>query len=110
MTTSTTATTELIHRYLELAVLADREPYFAQFATDAVVEDEGREHHGIAAIRAWRTSVPSVTYTALAIEQTAADHVARVNISGDFPGSPVTLTFTFRFTEDDRIASLTIRP
>lgn len=34
---------------------------------------------------------------------------ARVEISGDFPGSPVTLSFQFRYADDDRIAVLRIR-
>ena len=39
-----------------------------------------------------------------------ATEVAVAEISGDFPGSPVDLSFTFRFDERDRIAALTIRP
>jgi len=49
-------------KYFELATQPDTEPYFAQFTDDAVVEDEGRERHGIAEIRAWRTEVPPVAY------------------------------------------------
>jgi hypothetical protein len=105
-----TSSTELIHRYFELAVLPDRDDYFAQFTDDAVVEDEGEEHRGISAIRAWRTSVPLVTYTVKTIEQTAAGYVSRATVAGDFPGSPVDLTFTYTFADDDRIAFLAIRP
>ena len=52
----------LIERYFRLAPLADTDAYFAQFDTAATVEDEGREHHGVDAIRAWRSDVPRVTY------------------------------------------------
>ena len=50
---------ELIDRYFDLAPERDADAYFAQFAVDAVVEDEGQAHRGIAAIRAWRSKVPA---------------------------------------------------
>ncbi len=37
-------------------------------------------------------------------------HDAAVDIAGDFPGSPVTLTFHFQFAASGRITTLTIRP
>lgn len=100
---------DLVGRYFVLAAEPDLETYYAQFADDAVVEDEGRLHHGIGAIRAWRTSVPAVTYDVRAVEPTDDGHRALAVISGDFPGSPVTLAFTFGFA-GSRIRSLTIRP
>jgi hypothetical protein len=102
-------TTELINHYFELAVAPDREPYFALFSADAVVEDEGQLHEGIDAIRAWRTTVPSVTYAPLSIERSGGEQIARTEIAGDFPGSPVTLTFHFVFTDDGHIRSLAAR-
>jgi SnoaL-like domain len=101
---------ELIHRYFELAVKPDLESYYAQFAEDALVEDEGRERRGIDAIRAWRGEVPLVEYDVADIIPNGAGHDAHVDIAGDFPGSPVRLTFHFEFTADGRIAVLTIRP
>jgi len=95
-------------RYFELAAQPDTEPYFAQFTQDAVVEDEGTERHGIAEIRAWRTEVPAVRYDVKNVERRGDAADAAVEISGDFPGSPVTLSFHFEFT-DDRIAVLRIR-
>jgi hypothetical protein len=53
---------ELIDRYFNLAPQPDADAYFAQFAGDAVVEDDGHAHRGIAAIRAWRSKVPRVAY------------------------------------------------
>ena len=100
---------EVIRRYFVLAADPDLESYYAQFADDAVVEDEGQVHHGIAAIRAWRTSVPAVTYDVGSIERLDDGHRARAVISGDFPGSPVALAFGFT-VEDGRIRRLTIRP
>ena len=39
-----------------------------------------------------------------------AGETAQVEVAGDFPGSPVRLTFHFEFAADGRIAVLTIRP
>jgi len=101
---------ELVQRYFELAPQSDGEPYFAQFAPDAVVEDEGKERHGVDEIRAWRTEVPTVSYTVEEIRAGGAGPDASVDIAGDFPGSPVRLTFHFEFTDDGHIAFLSIRP
>jgi hypothetical protein len=101
---------ELIERYFDLAVAPDLSPYYAQFAEDALVEDEGRERRGIDAIRAWRGEVPPVEYSIKDVVPDGAGETAQVDIAGDFPGSPVCLTFHFEFTADGRIAVLTIRP
>jgi hypothetical protein len=101
---------ELIHRYFDLAVQPDLEAYYAQFAEDALVEDEGRERRGVAAIREWRGEVPPVKYDVQEITPNGAGHDAYADISGDFPGSPVRLRFHFQFTADGHIALLTIRP
>ncbi|WP_103564322.1 nuclear transport factor 2 family protein [Actinomadura rubteroloni] len=102
--------TELIDDYFHRATDPDLERYFAQFAAGALVEDEGVEHRGIDAIRGWRRGVPPVRYEVLDVV-TGEDGIttARADISGEFPGSPVTLTFRFAFDVDRRIESLTIR-
>jgi len=95
--------------YFELAAQPDTDAYFAQFADDAVVEDEGKEHHGIGEIRAWRSEVPRVRYDVKTVDRHGSGTDARAEISGAFPGSPVTLAFHFEFTDEDRIAVLRIR-
>ncbi|WP_206486824.1 nuclear transport factor 2 family protein [Rhodococcus sp. KRD162] len=100
---------QIIERYFELATLADSEPYFAQFTPDAVVEDEGREHHGIDEIRRWRTEVPQVHYDVLSTVESGPGRVATAEISGDFPGSPVNLSYYVETAEDGRISVLRIR-
>ena len=37
------------------------------------------------------------------------EHIARAEIAGDFPGSPVTLAFHFTFGDDGLIHRLAIR-
>ncbi|MCJ0978914.1 nuclear transport factor 2 family protein [Rhodococcus sp. ARC_M12] len=100
---------QIIDRYFELATRADSEPYFALFAPDAVVEDEGREHHGIDAIRRWRTEVPQVRYDVLSVVESGTGSTTTAQISGDFPGSPVNLSYWFELAQDGRIAVLRIR-
>jgi hypothetical protein len=96
-------------RYFELATQADTEPYFAQFADDAVVEDEGRERRGIAEIRTWRTEIPTVHYDVRSVDRQGNTADARVHISGTFPGSPITLAFHFEYAHDGKISVLRIR-
>ena len=101
---------ELIDRYFDLAPRPDADAYFAQFADDAIIEDEDQTYRGIAAIRAWRTKVPRVAYTVHDVKTASTGHDAAVDIAGDFPGSPVSLRFHFQFAADGRITALTIRP
>lgn len=99
----------LIARYFELAPSDDLEAYVSLFAADAVVEDDGRTHIGVDAVRAWHADVPSVTYSV--VDVTHVGHpVATAEIAGDFPGSPVTLRFAFVEVQDGLIRRLTIAP
>ena len=99
----------LVDRYFARAAAPDLDAYLTQFTDDAVAEDEGRLHEGIPAIRAWRTGVPPVSYTVTSVEPTEEGHRATAEIAGDFPGSPVSLTFGFAF-RGGKIRRLTIRP
>jgi alpha-D-ribose 1-methylphosphonate 5-triphosphate synthase subunit PhnI len=99
----------VIDRYFARAADPDLDAYFAQFAADAVVEDEGNLYEGIDAIRGWRTTVPPVSYHLRRVEPTERGRRAVAEIRGDFPGSPVTLGFAF-VVEGDTIRELTIRP
>jgi hypothetical protein len=102
-------TQSVINRYFELAPLSDTDAYFALFHPDATVEDEGREYHGLDAIRGWRREVPTVSYEVRDIRSDDGSHVARTLIAGDFPGSPVELDFHFTFAAGGLIESLRIR-
>jgi hypothetical protein len=82
------------------------------FAADAIVADEGHRHIGHAAIDAWWRDV-TARYQAVAepLEVNTKDDVyeVRAKVTGQFSGSPITLTFAFRM-KDDRIAALEIGP
>lgn len=88
----------------------DRAALIKVFAPDAVVTDEGRSHVGRDAIGAW-WSAAKATYqnTTEPLEMTERGDVTEIlaRVAGQFPGSPVTLTFAFR-VGDDRITGLEI--
>ncbi|MFB7325789.1 SDR family oxidoreductase [Streptomyces sp. NPDC056190] len=100
----------IIQRYFELAPSRDTEEYFALFADDALVEDEGEEYRGIESIRAWRTEVPLVEYTITGIEPVDEKVVVTCTVTGDFPGSPFAgLKFHFEQFDADQVKVLRIR-
>lgn len=82
----------------------------ADLADDAVVKDEGHEHRGLPAIREWMTETirrykfkAAPTSVARANDRT----VVAVTVSGDFPGSPIALTYRFELA-GQKIARLEI--
>lgn len=84
--------------------------FAAAFAPDAVVQDEGATYHGPAEIVAWwKASKAKYNHKAepLDIIEAEGKLLVRARVSGDFPGSPAVLTFSFGLT-DDRISELSI--
>jgi len=83
------------------------------FSDDARVLDEGIEHHGIAAIREWRSTTASAyTYTTTYTGQEQVDAqrwIVRAHLEGDFPGGVVDLIYRFTVASD-RIVDLAITP
>ncbi len=81
-----------------------------RLAPDAVVEDEGRTHAGLAAIETWwRAAKAQSRHTAepCEIREEPDRTIVRARVTGAFPGSPVLLTFAFRLA-GDQIAELRI--
>jgi hypothetical protein len=82
------------------------------FTNDGTVMDEGKTHTGVAAIEAWKSaSSAQYTYAAepFALEKKDRKYVVTSRVTGDFPGSPVDLRYTFTL-ERGKIASLEIKP
>lgn len=82
----------------------------AHFTDSATVRDEGHRYTGREAIRAWKAQA-SGQYSYIVDPYAVADDgdrtVVTAHVSGNFPGSPVDLSY--RFTLDgDRIAALEI--
>ena len=82
----------------------------AAFTEDATVHDEGRERHGLAAIRAWmKETIEKYDYQVDPLEssRTGKKAVVLVSLRGTFPGSPITLQYAFTL-EDQKVSRLEI--
>lgn len=99
-----------IELYLQADAGTDEGQFSACFATDAEVRDEGRTIRGLDAIKAWkRESKQKYQYQVhpLTASQVSDSVLLRARVTGNFPGSPVELTYTF-VLRADRIALLVI--
>jgi hypothetical protein len=82
----------------------------AVFSEDATVHDEGRDHHGLTAIRAWmKETIEKYDYQVDALESSRMGKkaVVLVSLRGTFPGSPITLQYAFTL-EGQKISRLEI--
>jgi hypothetical protein len=80
------------------------------FAVNASVRDEGRTYVGLAAIKAWKAETKkkySHTVAPLEVADGDGKTVLKAELTGNFPGSPVTLEFSF-VLEGGKIVSLEI--
>jgi ketosteroid isomerase-like protein len=80
------------------------------FSESAVVIDERREHRGRPAITRWRAEATAkyhYTSEPLAVDVSGPEATVTARVTGDFPGSPVTLQYRFTL-ESASIAKLEI--
>ena len=99
-----------IDRYVKAENSGDVDALAECFAPDAVVRDEGRTYRGLAAIKAWKAETKKKynhTVAPLDVARRGGRTVLKARLSGNFPGSPVTLEFSF-VLEGGKIASLEI--
>ena len=101
-----------VHRYFSGRNARDFTVAASGFAPFAVVRDEGHDHLGPAAIRAW-IERSATRYADIAEPRSASRDGSSVevlaDVSGSFPGSPILLRF--RFTLDQgQIVRLEIKP
>lgn len=88
----------------------DSEAYAKCFASNAKVFDEGRTHEGYDQIKQWITNANAKYKTvmeAVDYHETTSGGVLKAKISGTFEGSPVLLTYHFKF-KNGLIGSLKI--
>jgi len=99
-----------IDRYFEASNAADGSAVAAVFTEDASVRDENADHHGRDAIALW-AAVARETYSFIAeprsFEPTATGGVVTAHLTGDFPGAPADLRYSFTL-DDDLISGLEI--
>ena len=99
-----------IDLYVKAENSGDVETLSECFAADATVRDEARTYKGLAAIKEWKAQTKKkYNHTVAPLELARRDGktVLKARLSGDFPGSPVTLQFRF-VLEAGRIVSLEI--
>jgi SnoaL-like domain len=99
-----------IDLYLKIENAGDVEALSECFASNATVRDEGHTYQGLAAIRAWKAETKKKynhTVAPLEVAHRDGKTVLKARLTGNFPGSPVTLEFSFAL-EDRKIVSLAI--
>lgn len=80
------------------------------FTARAVMKDEGHTYKGVDAIKAFMAEASarySATSVPFALEREDGFQLVRANVTGNFPGSPIVLSYRFRL-ERGLIASLEI--
>jgi hypothetical protein len=88
-----------VQAYFDADKSNDGEALIHAFAPDAVVNDERHSYAGREAIDAWwRAAKAKYQHVIEPLEMREEHDVTevRAKVTGQFPGSPVTLTFAFR--------------
>jgi ketosteroid isomerase-like protein len=102
--------TPIIQSYVDASNAHDVNSILDCFADDAVVRDENATRRGKIDIEGWASETIDkykFQFKPLKVQQRDAETMVSVEISGTFPGSPVTLDYHFTIA-DDKITSLII--
>ena len=102
--------TPLIQRYIDASNAHDVKSILECFADDAVVRDENATHRGKIDIGHWITTTIEkykFQFKPLSSQERDNETVVSVEVSGTFPGSPISLDYHFAIA-NEKIASLTI--
>jgi hypothetical protein len=100
-----------IDRYVQIANSGTPEAASECFVPDARVYDEGQTYEGPAAIKDWMAATKKKyghTIAPLEFAERGGQSVLKARLTGNFPGSPVSVNFSFVLA-DERIRSLEIR-
>lgn len=96
--------------YLAAEKTKDVDLLVLSFADDALVHDEGRDYRGLDAIRSWKLEADAkYHYVVEPLDASVSENTVKLHarLTGDFPGSPVELDYTFALG-NDKITSLVI--
>src|ERR1043166_8370488 len=102
---------QVLERYFAAQNAHDTMALLDCFTADALVHDEGRNHQGLDAIRAWSDDVISRYNLSLKVLEAAAnadEALVKAEVSGSFDGSPAEITYLFRFSDAGLIRSLEV--
>ena len=100
----------VIPKYIDASNAHDVRAIVDCFADDAVVRDENATRHGKFDIRRWAMETIEkykFQFKPLSADERGAEMILSVEVSGSFPGSPVTLDYHFTVA-NDKIESLII--
>jgi hypothetical protein len=100
-----------IAHYVQIANSDTPEAVPECFAPDATVYDEGQTYAGVAAIRNWMAATKKKyghTVAPLEFAERGSQSVLKARLTGNFPGSPITVNFSFVLA-GGKIRSLEIR-
>jgi len=96
--------------YLAAETARDPDMLARCFADDALVHDEDHDYRGLDAIRSWKREVQAkYQYVMEPLGASVSEETVRlrVRLTGNFPGSPAEVTFTFTLA-NDKITALEI--
>jgi ketosteroid isomerase-like protein len=102
--------TPIIQSYVDASNAHDVKSILACFADDAVVRDENATRRGRNDIKHWASETIEkykFHFKPLSAEERGNETVVSIEVSGSFPGSPVTLDYHFSVA-NDKISSLII--
>lgn len=108
--TTNSALPNTVKRYLEAINRFDAATAADCFNANAAVYDENQSHIGREAIRSWITECSKKyrpVFTVMRASLNGEDVSLAVAVSGEFPGSAVTLAYDLRL-RDGKIETLTI--
>jgi hypothetical protein len=100
----------ITQKYVDASNAHDVKSILACFADDAMVRDENATIRGKIDIERWITATIekyNFQFKPLSSQQRDNETVVSVEVSGTFPGSPISLDYHFAIATD-KIASLTI--
>lgn len=103
---------QAIAAYIDAANARQPQDIAGCFHPDAIVVDEGKERRGRDEIAAWARDANmryQCTIEPAGLEEVNGEHTVRANVRGNFPGSPVMLSFHFQL-RSGAIQTLEIKP
>ena len=100
----------IVQTYVDSTNRHDVKAVLSCFSNGAVVRDEAREHRGAKEIEHWiATTIEKYKFQIKPLSESNGDveRVVAMEVSGTFPGSPITLDYRFTLS-GNKISSLTI--
>jgi len=100
----------IIQKYIDASNAHDVKSILACFTNDAIVRDENATMRGKIDIERWITTTIEkyqFQFKPLISQERDNEIVVSVEVSGTFPGSPISLDYHFAIA-NDKITSLTI--